>query len=359
MPNSENYTKPKKINKRNPRIIISRTDNIGDVILTLPMAGAIKKAIPGAYIIFLGKTYTKEIVEMSEHVDEFVDWDLIKNQTISDQIQCFKKLNADYIVHALAVKQIAQLAKKTGIRKRIGASGRLYNWQYCNKIIFYTRRRSKLHESQLNIRLLRAFGIKRPFSLQDIIKNYGIVPPNSLSDIYRNMIDNSKFNLLLHPKSKGSTREWGLNNYSELIKLLPKDKFKIFISGTSSESEIIQTELIARYPDIIDLSGKLSLIEFISFIANADGLVSCSTGPLHIAAALGKYAIGIFPPIKPMHPGRWAPVGANATFLVLDKKCNKCRLTKQCECIQNISPEMVKNKLMEIFKTDSSFVNIL
>ena len=359
MKSSEIYTKRKKINKRNSRILISRTDSIGDVILALPMAGAIRKAIPGAYIMFLGRAYTKEIIEMCENIDEFVDWDVIKNQDYSAQVQSFKQLNADYIIHAFPQRQIAQLAKKSGIRKRIGTSGRIYHLKYCNKIIFFTRRRSKLHEAQLNLKLLKAFGIKRPFSLPDIIKNYGITPPNTLPDPYREMIDNTRFNLILHPRSKGSAREWNISNYSELISLLPKDKFKIFISGTRDDDEFIRNEIINHHPEVINLAGKLSLLEFISFIANADGLVACSTGPLHIAAALGKFAIGIFAPIKPMHPGRWAPVGANAIHLVLNKKCNKCRINKNCECIQSITPEMVKNKLMELFKPEPAGVDII
>ncbi len=359
MKSLKNYTKRKKINKRNPRIIISRTDSIGDVILALPMAGAIKKAIPGSYIMFMSKAYNKDIIEMSEYVDRFIDWDAIKDLDTQSQIINFKKLNADYIVHAFPVRQIAQLAKKTGIKKRVGTTGRVYHLKYCNKLIFFTRRRSKLHESQLNIKLLRAFGIKRPFTLNDIVKNYGIIPPNSLPDIYRDMIDNTRFNLILHPKSKGSAREWNIKNYAALIDLLPKDIFKIFITGTASESEIIQSEIIRDHPWVTDLSGKLSLLEFSSFIANTDGLVACSTGPLHIAAALGKFAIGIFPPIKPMHPGRWAPVGTNATYLVLNKKCSKCRMVKQCECIESITPEMVKNKLMEIFNPENTFVDII
>lgn len=359
MKSSGIYTKRKKINKRNPRILISRTDNIGDVILALPMAGTIKKAIPGAYIMFLGKTYTSDIIEMSEYIDEFVNWDTIKDQDHQSQIQSFKNLNADYIIHALPVRQIAHLAEKAGIRKRIGASGRIYHWKYCNKVIFFTRRRSNLHEAQLNLKLLRALGVKRTFALHDIIKNYGITPPNILPDEYREQIDNTKFNLILHPKSKGSAREWQINNYAELISLLPKDKFKIFVTGTEQDNEVIQSNIINKHPEVVNLAGKLSLLELISFIANTEGLVACSTGPLHIAAALGKFTIGIFPPIRPMHPGRWAPLGTNASVLVLNKKCNKCRLTKQCECIQSITPEMVKNKLMEIFKSDPSVVDII
>ncbi len=359
MKSSEHFIRKKKTNKRNPRIIISRTDNIGDVILALPMAGIIKKSIPGAYIMFLGKSYTRDIIEMSEYVDEFIDWESIKEQEPELQVQRFKKLHADYIIHALPVRQIAHLAKKAGIRKRIGASGRIYHWQYCNKIIFFTRRRSTLHEAQLNLKLLRALGVKRSFAPQEIVKNYGVIPPNTLPEKYRDQIDNNRFNLILHPKSKGSAREWEIQNYSDLISLLPKDKFKIFITGTSADYDLIQTEITDKNPGVINLAGKFSLLELISFVANTDGLVACSTGPLHIAAALGKFAIGIFAPIKPMHPGRWAPLGANASVLALNKKCSKCRGSKQCECIQSITPDMVKNKLMEVFIPDPACVDII
>jgi len=341
--------KADKINKSRPRIIISRTDNIGDVVLALPMAGVIKKALPDSYIMFMGKPYTQEIIKMSQCVDEFIDWEAIRKGSEQEQIQSFQNLKADYIIHAFPLRQIAVIAKKAGIPNRIGTTGRAYHWLNCNQLILLTRRRSKLHESQLNLKLLKTLGINRRFSLKEIANNYKIQPPQSLPDKYRDLIKKDKFNLILHPKSKGSAREWGIDKYSELISSLP-DKFNIFISGTAEDTEIIQKELISKHPSITDLSGKLTLPEFISFIAIADGMVACSTGPLHIEAALDKYAIGIYPPIRPMHPGRWAPVGSHASYLVSDKKCSKCRNSGKCECIDEITPEMVKNRLMEIVK---------
>ena len=56
------------------RLIISRTDSIGDVILTLPVAGELKRQFPQLHIIFLGSSYTKPIVECCPYVDEFADW---------------------------------------------------------------------------------------------------------------------------------------------------------------------------------------------------------------------------------------------------------------------------------------------
>ena len=99
------------------------------------------------------------------------------------------------------------------------------------------------------------------------------------------------------------------------------------------------------HENVIDLTGKITLSELISFINEADGIIACSTGPLHIAAALNKVAIGIFPPIKPMHPGRWAPIGDKAQVIYKNIKCSKCRKSKICECITTIKPQDVINLL--------------
>lgn len=91
----------------------------------------------------------------------------------------------------------------------------------------------------------------------------------------------------------------------------------------------------------MDLTGKLSLTEFISFINLCDVLVAASTGPLHIAAALGKKAIGLYSPRRPIHLGRWAPVGKDAHALVFDELCEKCKNKQDCNCIENIEVQKV------------------
>ena len=68
-------------------ILLSRTDSIGDVILTIPMAGYIKQKLPEAKVFFLGKTYTKAIVESSEYIDEFINWDELSKLSKTEQTE--------------------------------------------------------------------------------------------------------------------------------------------------------------------------------------------------------------------------------------------------------------------------------
>lgn len=314
-------------------VILSRTDSIGDVVLTLPMAGYIKKHFPNCKISFLGRSYTKDVVALSEHVDDFINWDETKTLP-----------KADVIVHVFPVKDIAVAAKKAGITLRVGTTNRLFHWGNCNKLIKLSRKNSDLHEAQLNIKLLEFLNIPVDVELNGIKNYYGFSKVAALDEEWEKLLDKDKTNLILHPKSKGSAREWGLGNYSNLISALPKSKFKIFISGTKEEGAQARL-LFEEHNDIVDLTGKLSLKQFISFINSADALVAASTGPLHIAAALGKKAIGLFAPMRPIHPGRWMPLGKNAHHLVLNKTCSDCRKNNNCHCIKEITVKEVVDLL--------------
>ena len=55
------------------RILISKTNQIGDVVFALPLASAIKQAAPDATILFMGRAYTQALIEHYQDVDEFVN----------------------------------------------------------------------------------------------------------------------------------------------------------------------------------------------------------------------------------------------------------------------------------------------
>lgn len=332
------------------RIIISRTDSIGDVVLTLPLAGILKKKFPESSIIFLGKSYTRAVINACTEVDEFLNWDEISEADEDQAILMLKEANADLIIHVFPRKEIARLAKKAGIPYRLGTTNRLYHWGTCNKLVRLSRRKSDLHEAQLNCNLAKGISGEGSLTLDELFELGKLSNTEVLDEKFQKLIDPDRFNLILHPKSKGSAREWGLDNFRRLIEILPSEEYKIFISGTEDEGSLIKGSGILDLPGVTDLTGQMSLAQLMSFIKACDGLVAASTGPLHLAAALGIRAIGIYPPIRPMHPGRWAPIGRNATYLVKDIECEDCRKGNSCHCMAEIQPEQVKQLLKKTNK---------
>ena len=141
------------------RFIISRTDSIGDVILTLPMAAVLKKTFPKSEIYFLGRNYTSEIIKACCNIDSFIDYDDLRSSSLSEQVAKIKDIHADAFIHVFPTYHIARLAFKAKIRFRIGTTNRWYHWLYCNNIFTLSRRNSALHEAQLNLKLLKPFNI--------------------------------------------------------------------------------------------------------------------------------------------------------------------------------------------------------
>ena len=279
------------------------------------MAGYIKKQHPGTRIIFLGQTYTEQVVALSEHVDHFVDVKQLQEKSLSEQVELIQALNADAIVHVFPNKIIAKLAKAAGIPIRVGTSHRSYHWTTCNKRVSFSRKKSALHEAQLNFNLLQPFGVNALPEKEELISCYGFSQVPVLPKQFEAVLGPQGKNIILHPKSKGSAVEWGLENFAALTQLLSREGYSVFITGTAAEKELIGNAIPWELEGVTDLTGKMSLSELIAFIARCDALVAASTGPLHIAAALGLKAVGLFSERRPIHPGRWSPIGANALAL--------------------------------------------
>jgi len=300
--------------KETDHILIARTDSIGDVVLTLPLAASIRKLLPGCRISFIGRTYTADLIRCCHAVDAFVNWD----EASSQGADLLRSLQATAIIHALPDAELMRAAHAAGIPVRIATAGRWASWKYANHRVWFSRKRSDLHESQLNHSLLKPLGLVHTPALAEIAGLYQLTPRAELPAFASALLHDSFIKVILHPLSKGSAVNWGLDDFMALCHLLPADRFRIFISGTEAEGLRIRPSIPAALPHVIDMTGKLNLGEFITFIGKCDALVAASTGPLHISAALGLRAIGLYSPERPIHPGRWAPVGLRAEVITAD-----------------------------------------
>ena len=68
------------------RIIVSRTDSIGDVMLTLPLCVWIKNQFPNIQLVFLCKSYTRDVVACFNPVDEIITLEELTQLTEAEQI---------------------------------------------------------------------------------------------------------------------------------------------------------------------------------------------------------------------------------------------------------------------------------
>ncbi|HLV42070.1 MAG TPA: glycosyltransferase family 9 protein [Brumimicrobium sp.] len=326
----------KTIDLSDKTVVISRTDSIGDVILTLPMCAWIKEQFPTAKIVFFSKSYTREVLRCYPYIDEVVCFDEWSDHNFEQQKQMLMELNVHAFVHVFPNKGLAKLAKAAKIPYRIGTSHRLFHLLTCNIRPNFTRKNSDFHEAQLNFQLLKTFGLQQLPKIESLIALLeGFAPKAQLNSFLEEVLSTSRKKVVLHTKSQGSAIEWPLEKYIELSEQLVKENYVVYFSGTEKEGLQFRKEL-PNDSNIIDISGKSSLGELIAFISKCDVLVACSTGPLHIAAVLGIKAIGLYTDLRPMHPGRWAPLGKQSIALTINNTTQP-----QLEDIYNISVQEV------------------
>ncbi|AMR31360.1 glycosyl transferase family 9 [Mucilaginibacter sp. PAMC 26640] len=315
-------------------ILISRTDAIGDVVLTLPMAGYLRLLYPAAKILFLGRTYTGPVIRCCTSVDEFIDYNDLLKLDEKQQIAFLKHKHIDTIIHVLPNKHIAALGKRAGIKTRIGTRNRVFHWFSCNVLVKLSRKKSDLHEAQLNLVLLKPLGLESVQTIPAIVNHNEFKPTIAIPARLNELLVKDRFNLILHPKSHGSGVEWGLDKFKQLAEALAASGVRIFITGSDKEQALLADWVKTLPANVTDVTGQLTLDELIAFIAASDGLVASGTGPLHLAGALGVHTLGLFPSSRPIHPGRWAPIGKKAEYLESDGGD-----------LRSITVDMVANKI--------------
>jgi len=332
------------VNKPPERILLSRTDSIGDVMLTLPLAGLLKRHFPGVRVAFLGRNYTAPVLHCCSHIDEVMTLDDLNNVDPAGSVQVLAASKADSVVHVFPQREVARWCKAAGIPQRIGTSHRWWHWPTCTDRVSFSRRKSDLHEAQLNVKLLAPLGVSDIPSLEDLAQLTGF-QPSVMDDGVRALLVPGKRNIILHPLSKGSAVEWGTDRFAELIHALDPHRFQVIVTGTAAEAELYRKGLPLRSAHVTDAGGRLSLDRLIALIGASDALVAASTGPLHIAAACGKRAIGLYASKRPIHPGRWAPIGADAHALTSIGTYSGDDPVKQ---IRAIAPQRVVTLLEEL-----------
>jgi ADP-heptose:LPS heptosyltransferase len=292
------------------KILISRTDAIGDVSLTLPVCVALKQQFPEAELVYLCRNYTAPVVACFEPIDDMLVYEEL--EALSNDERALKLEGFSAVLHLFPNKIVANWCKQARIPLRVGTAHRLHHWWTCNLLPWFSRKRSDLHEAQLNFYLAKAIGYPNIPNWIEIKQTSAFRVEDSLPAEFQSH-DFSKV-ILLHPKSNGSGVEYPIEKYAELSLLLVEKGFEVFFTGTEKEGQLFRNQ-IPKNSKIKDVTGLWDLKTFISIISKSKALIACSTGPYHLAGLCQIQAIGLFTNTRPIHPGRWAALGTQSKAL--------------------------------------------
>jgi len=340
-------TMASKSTVRPKRILIIRTDRIGDVILTLPMAKVVKKHDPDAIVGMLVRGYTSELVEADNAVTEIIHEDSGGAPVpITALIRRLRGGRFDAAVHTHPRFRLALAVLLAGIPLRVGTGYRWYSFLF-NRRVYEHRKTAERHELEYNLNLLSAIG----FSSDGIDTTPVLLPEKRCRDRVRILLAEIGIAVgdelvILHPGSGGSARDWPPERFGRLAELLAGDRSRrVLITGGPGEEALVEEVVRIAGGGVFRMKSGLTLLEFGALAQTARLFIANSTGPLHLAAAVGTPVIGLYPQITALSPARWGPYTAKKTVLTPVGKPADCRLCRggraACECMMTISVDDV------------------
>jgi ADP-heptose:LPS heptosyltransferase len=300
------------------KILITRTDKLGDVILALPLIAETKRLFPGSEIHFLVKKYVKDLIENYSPIDKLIILEEIKENS---SFKFFlKNEKYDIVINVFPRFELALDFFLSGIKTRIGTGYRWYSFLY-NRKLYEHRKYAVKHESEYNIDLLKTVSENVSYD-KKFFFHYSHEEKNMLENKL-NFSFSEKY-IIVHPGSKGSAKDWLPDSLKKYIKLFLSEfeNVNVILTGITEEENVLN-DIFNSVSDVykkrvILLSGKLNLRELMILIDNSKLFISNSTGPIHIAGALNKNVIGFYPNRTPINETRWRPLSENAVILKPD-----------------------------------------
>lgn len=323
-------TDPKRISK----ILLVRTDRIGDVVLSLPMLPVLKKQFPAAAISVLVRPYTKELVEHHSCVDEVILWD--ESKGMRPYVELLREKRFDMAIVPYPRFNLAMITYLSGIPIRVGTGFRWYSFLF-NKRIYEHRKDAKRHEVEYNLNLLTTIGIDpSPETAFEFAISKEVRDRIDL----RLAADSVKKFAVLHAGSGGSARDWSIENFAKLGDAVSQEfGLTIVLTGGTNEAELTgKLQSMMTVPSV-NYTGAFSITELGALFGRATLFVANSTGPLHIAAMVGAPVVAFYPPIIQCSPVRWGPYTKKKRVFTADN--GRCALCKGGPCTSNVCMEQI------------------
>ena len=264
-----------------------------------------------------------------------------------------RRMNFDAALVLHPTVYLALLVFITRIPIRIGTGYRFYSFLF-NERVYHHRKTAERHEMEYNLELAR----KIDASLEKVeFKFY--IPEDVIERVKAQLQElgltaNEKF-VVIHPGSGGSAMDWPLKKFAELNDRIHDELgIKVIITGGPGEEPIVDDVIQKTKIKPIRTVGQLTLKALGALLRNASLFIGNSSGPLHLAVAVGTPVVAFYPPITPCLPARWGPYGQLDSVLMPPlEKCLKCtgRKCQHFNCMNLIEVEaafqMVRRKLMK------------
>ncbi len=299
------------------RLLVARTDRLGDVLLSLPVLEYLRAELPDHSIDFLCK---RELHGLLEPFAFRTGVNLVVNPNWSG-------LDAALLLFASGGDFFR--AWKAGVPKRFGVRSKWPSWLWLNRGVVQRRSEGTRSEALYNLDLAKNLVRELKGSAREPGDLHILLPAEPVTQAAADaaLEGVSGPYVLVHPGMGGSALNLSAEGYAKLLEKWPKANV-VLTSGPSPLDEPIVSALQKLVPRAKRLP-QVELPVLKELFRRAELVIAPSTGPLHLAHYVGAPTLGVFSPVQAQRPQRWAPWGGAGKSRILSPS-HACPGTRSC-----------------------------
>lgn len=273
------------------RIVVVRPEELGDVILTVPMFPVLRSIAPAAELHLVCRAYTAPVARCVDDIDEVLT---ISDRRANDELEeHFRHRQHDVVFFPHIRSGHAWAAIRAGVRHRVGTWGRFYSVLYNHRV---PRRSTVLaHETAYNLSMISHL-VHEVFPPLLVAPR---LPGHAVAELELKLaargVDAASRLLVVHPGAGNpATPRWPPESFAAVAaQLTAEEGMRVVVTGSPSEAALVD-RVVARCPGAVSLAGVLTVEELMVLLARAALVLSNSTGPTHLASVFDTPVVAVF-----------------------------------------------------------------
>lgn len=345
------------------QLLVTRTDKIGDLLTSLPALQLYKKSFPTVKVHLLAQATPISLLTNHPAIDQL--WPItrqnrqsLSQEIIAQQFDCCISLVWDSWMNYLA-KPLSKIPMRIAPLSKLGA----FWWSNQPKI--QHRSSASKTEAEYNADLFKPLGLPNdPLPPAHIAVH--LTDLENLQQALHAILKTEDLHWLdqpfvvIHAGMGGSALNWQKDYYAWVIQQLAEIQVCCCLTGLEQEHahnlQLIRRLTPKAKPWVKNIGGNLSLRQLAALLHLAKVFLGPSTGPTHLAQAVGTKIVALYSPIQVQSATRWQPYGFEGHVLTPKVHCgqkNTC-LGPACKdyfCLDSISPNLVLQHIRHLLNT--------
>lgn len=312
------------------KFLVIQTAFIGDVILAFPIAQKLKQQFPNSEVHFLLRKGNEILAKNHKSIDKIIIWNKqkAKYKNLLKIIRETRKTNYHAVFNVHRFLSSSLIVKFAKAQKKIGFEKSPLKFAYSDliphKINFpVSDKKNYLHEVERNLSLLKGFC------------DTELIRP----EIYPSEMDfekiiayekNSPY-IVIAPNSVWFTKELPFDKWGKIIDVL-SENFMVYLIGAASDFEKSEELVPKNSEKVVNLCGKLSLLQSAALMKHASRVFTNDSSPMHLASAMNAPTTAIFCSTVPEFG--FGPLADKNEIICTQKKldCQPCEIHGLSQC---------------------------